>query len=189
MPPMIPVPPAPPTHPKPPVTPTPSTARMAPVPPTPASRLLGPSGLSTPQPQQHENSGQKACGTGGHVEAVEAQGARLVGPEVLRATRLLNEPDPENPAQRSLHSTMAQMRESLSLHEVELVELKELVLTHLTASKDTELLKEQLSQMSRELTETQREVKELKEEVRALQEDRETVERELSTVREELQAQ
>ena len=82
-----------------------------------------------------------------------------------------DEPEPEDPAQSSLPSTMALMRETLSLQEVELVELKELVLTHLTANNDTELLKEQLSQVSRELTLTQREVRELREEVRALKED------------------
>ncbi|KAJ8349101.1 hypothetical protein SKAU_G00276900 [Synaphobranchus kaupii] len=84
---------------------------------------------------------------------------------------------------RQLESTVCLMREMLSLQEVEMVELKELVLSHQAPSESTQHLRDQLSQMKNELKAS---VLELRGEVQELQQDREVLRRELGAVREEL---
>ncbi|KAJ8348970.1 hypothetical protein SKAU_G00275590 [Synaphobranchus kaupii] len=84
---------------------------------------------------------------------------------------------------RQLESTVCLMREMLSLQEVEMVELKELVLSHQAPSEPTQHLRDQLSQMKNELKAS---VLELRGEVQELQQDREALRRELGAVREEL---
>lgn len=81
---------------------------------------------------------------------------------------------------KELENTVSLMREMLSLQEVEMVELKELVLSHQTHSKPLQHLQEELSQMKAS-------VLELKREMQVLQQDRETLKRELGAVREELE--
>ncbi|KAL6483852.1 hypothetical protein MHYP_G00087240 [Metynnis hypsauchen] len=53
-----------------------------------------------------------------------------------------------------LHTTIAQLRDSLSLLEIELVELKEQRLTHMSTSTHTEPLRDQLSQTKHQLKAT-----------------------------------
>ncbi|MGH0119380.1 UNVERIFIED_CONTAM: hypothetical protein FKN15_022515 [Acipenser sinensis] len=83
-----------------------------------------------------------------------------------------------------LHSTVAIMKASLSLLEVELTELRELVRARLTESDITQQLKDQTIQIKNEYKASFRE---LKAEVKELQQDRETLRRELTGLREELQ--
>ncbi|MGH0149497.1 UNVERIFIED_CONTAM: hypothetical protein FKN15_034653 [Acipenser sinensis] len=83
-----------------------------------------------------------------------------------------------------LHSTVAIRKASLSLLEVELTELRELVRARLTESDITQQLKDQTSQIKNEYKASFRE---LKAEVKELQQDRETLRRELTGLREELQ--
>ncbi|RXM93484.1 hypothetical protein EOD39_19025 [Acipenser ruthenus] len=83
-----------------------------------------------------------------------------------------------------LHSTVAIMKASLSLLEVELTELRELVQARLTESDITQQLKDQTIQIKNDYKASFRE---LKAEVKELQQDRETLRRELTGLREELQ--
>ena len=84
--------------------------------------------------------------------------------------------DPQTEAQH-LHSTVEQVRDSLSLLEVELTELKEQVLTHITCNTEAQFLKDQLSQVRNQLKLS---VGKLKGEVETLQADKEEVKRELA---------
>ena len=84
--------------------------------------------------------------------------------------------DPQTQAQH-LHSTVEQVRDSLSLLEVELTELKEQVLTHITCNTEAQFLKDQLSQVRNQLKLS---VGKLKGEVETLQADKEEVKRELA---------
>ena len=97
---------------------------------------------------------------------------------------IIFEEDELPPLVLQLQSTVALMRESLSLQEVELVELKEQQLSHLTASQDIQHIKAQLSQRT---AEHQASLQELRSQVKELQQDRDAVRRELSALREELQ--
>ncbi|MGH0191367.1 UNVERIFIED_CONTAM: hypothetical protein FKN15_061446 [Acipenser sinensis] len=84
-----------------------------------------------------------------------------------------------------LHCTVSQLRESLALLEVELVELQELVLTRLSDNDPTaQQLRDQLTQVKNEYKALFRE---LRAEVKELQQDREILKRELAGVREEMQ--
>ncbi|MGH0121272.1 UNVERIFIED_CONTAM: hypothetical protein FKN15_073598 [Acipenser sinensis] len=95
-----------------------------------------------------------------------------------------SEPPCLAPAQE-LHSTVSQLRESLALLEVELVELWELVLTRLSDNDSTaQQLRDELTQVKNEYKALFRE---LRAEVKELQQDRETLKRELAGVREEMQ--
>ena len=72
---------------------------------------------------------------------------------------------------------MGQVRDSLSLLEVVLTELKEQVLTHITCNTEAQFLKDQLSQVRNQLKLS---VGKLKGEVETLQADKEEVKRELA---------
>ncbi|RXM30455.1 hypothetical protein EOD39_1939 [Acipenser ruthenus] len=88
--------------------------------------------------------------------------------------------EPLCPAQPpELHSTVSQLRESLSLLEVELVKLRELVLTKLTRRDPAQQLKDQVSQIKNEYKAS---LRELRAEVKELQQDREIVRRELTGI-------
>uniref|UniRef100_A0A8C9YD43 SGNH hydrolase-type esterase domain-containing protein n=1 Tax=Sander lucioperca TaxID=283035 RepID=A0A8C9YD43_SANLU len=71
------------------------------------------------------------------------------------------------------------MRESLSLQEVELVELKELLLSKQTPTESTQQLRDQISQVRNEMKAS---IQELRGEVQELQQDREALRTELTAL-------
>ncbi|KAI7793921.1 hypothetical protein IRJ41_008330 [Triplophysa rosa] len=82
-----------------------------------------------------------------------------------------------------LEESVTQIRNSLSLQEVELVELRELVLSYTTSNETIQKLENQLHQLKKEFKAS---VEELRGEIKGLQQERETINRELKGVREEL---
>ena len=86
----------------------------------------------------------------------------------------------DSTAQHSqLQSTVLQLRESLSLQEVELVEIKQLLLANPPCSDTSQQLKHQLDLLEDSVLQMRKEVQEL-------QQDRESLRKELTTVREQL---
>ncbi len=90
-----------------------------------------------------------------------------------------------NPAEHDpqLEQSVNQIRNSLSLQEVELVELRELTLSHAISSERLQHLENKLNHLTRDFEAS---VEELKGEIYKLQQDRETLNKELNTVRQEL---
>lgn len=82
-----------------------------------------------------------------------------------------------------LEESVTQIRNSLSLQEVELVELRELVLSYTTYNETIQKLENQIHQLKKEFKTS---VDELKGEIKGLKQERETINRELKGVREEL---
>ncbi|KAJ8377144.1 hypothetical protein SKAU_G00077240 [Synaphobranchus kaupii] len=93
--------------------------------------------------------------------------------------------DPQSQTQQ-LHTTVSQMRDSLSLLEVELTEMREQVLTHITISTDSQLLEDQLSQVRNQVKISMRT---MKEEVKHLQQDQEELKRELAELKQRVNAE
>lgn len=89
-------------------------------------------------------------------------------------------PDEHNP---QLEQSVSQIRNSLSLQEVELVELRELTLSHAVSSERLQHLENKLNHLTRDFETS---VEELKREVCKLQQDRNALNKELETVRQEL---
>ncbi|KAK3538156.1 hypothetical protein QTP70_032475 [Hemibagrus guttatus] len=81
---------------------------------------------------------------------------------------------------RQLEKTVSQIKENLSLQEVELTELKEMVLSNLHPNQSHHYLKDQLSLIKTELNTT---VLELKVELKKVQEDKDTLRTELNNMR------
>ncbi|KAL7841988.1 hypothetical protein SRHO_G00236770 [Serrasalmus rhombeus] len=87
----------------------------------------------------------------------------------------------DNSAQYThLHNTVFQLRKSLSLHEVELVELKQMLLSNPPENDPSQQLKHQLDLLQNSLLDLKRQMQEL-------QQDRESLRKELIAVREETQ--
>ncbi len=90
-----------------------------------------------------------------------------------------------NPAEHDpqLEQSVNQIRNSLSLQEVELVELRELTRSHAISSERLQHLENKLNHLTRDFEAS---VEELRGEIYKLQQDRETLNKELKTVRQEL---
>ncbi len=90
-----------------------------------------------------------------------------------------------NPAEHDpqLEQSVNQIRNSLSLQEVELVELRELTRSHAISSERLQHLENKLTHLTRDFEAS---VEELRGEIYKLQQDRETLNKELKTVRQEL---
>ncbi|KAL0170992.1 hypothetical protein M9458_035588, partial [Cirrhinus mrigala] len=82
-----------------------------------------------------------------------------------------------------LKQSVNQLRNSLSLQEVELVELREPTLSHAISSECLQHLENKLNHLTRDFEAS---VEELKGEICKLQKDRETLKNELKTVKQEL---
>ncbi|KAL6483798.1 hypothetical protein MHYP_G00086700 [Metynnis hypsauchen] len=80
------------------------------------------------------------------------------------------------PPSPRLHSTVAEIRNSLSLLEVELVELREHIHTHISTSTDMRFLRDQLSLTTNQL-------QELKGDIENLRQEKEALKNELTNVR------
>ncbi|XP_066514798.1 uncharacterized protein [Hoplias malabaricus] len=76
-----------------------------------------------------------------------------------------------------LHTTVTQLRDSVSLLEVELIGLKEHIQTHSSSSLDSRALRDQLSQGHHQLQVT---VQELRRDIHSLLDDREALRKELA---------
>ncbi|CAM4619805.1 unnamed protein product [Leuciscus chuanchicus] len=109
--------------------------------------------------------------TGSHVE-LQRSGAELE-----------EEEEPTLDCDSQLEQSVTQMRSSLSLQEVELVELRELLLSQTTSSERIQHLENKLHQLTRDFKTS---VEELRGEIKDLQQDRDTLNSELKSVREEL---
>ncbi len=90
-----------------------------------------------------------------------------------------------NPAEHDpqLEQSVSQIRNSLSLQEVELVELRVLTLSHAISSERLQHLENKLNHLTRDFEAS---VEELKGEICKLQQDMETLNKEQKTVRQEL---
>ncbi|KAK2917101.1 hypothetical protein Q8A67_001475 [Cirrhinus molitorella] len=90
-----------------------------------------------------------------------------------------------NPVEQDpqLEQSVSQIRNSVSLQEVELVELRELALSHAISSERLQHLENKLNHLTHDFKTS---VEELKQEICKLQQDRETLNKELKTVRQEL---
>ncbi|XP_016326153.1 uncharacterized protein LOC107676146 [Sinocyclocheilus anshuiensis] len=90
-----------------------------------------------------------------------------------------------NPAEHDpqLEQSVSQIRNNLSLQEVELVELRELTLSHAISSERLQHLENKINHLTRDFETS---VEELKREICKLQQDRETMNKEMETVRQEL---
>jgi len=96
---------------------------------------------------------------------------------------LEEEEEPILDCDTQLERSVTQIRSSLSIQEVELVELRELVLSQTTSSERIQQLENKLQQVTREFKTS---VEELRGEIKKLQQDRDTLNNEVKSVREEL---
>lgn len=117
------------------------------------------------------------------LKALAERAGSHVEPASSGAGLELEEEEPLLDCDAQLEQSVTQIRSSLSLQEVELVELRELVLSQTTSSERIQHLENKLHQLTREFTTT---VEELRGEIKKLQQDRETLNSELKSVREEL---
>ncbi|KAJ8339431.1 hypothetical protein SKAU_G00362170 [Synaphobranchus kaupii] len=121
-----------------------------------------------------ERAEHSSLTTGSHQTEGETE-----PPQSLTATTENRAPHTDSPPPTPrIHTKVAQMRDSLSLMEVELVELREQVQAYMTPKTTTEFLKDQLSLKAS--------VQELKGEYELLSQDRDALKRELAEVKEEM---
>ncbi len=95
----------------------------------------------------------------------------------------LEEEEPILDCDTQLEQSVTQIRSSLSLQEVELVELRELVLSQTTSSERIQHLENKVIHLTREFKAS---VEELRGHIKKLQQDNKTLNNELKCVREEL---